>query len=163
MKICRKAGYLVPLTRGDYTVTDGGNQVFVVDNAADAYDGTKSLVMGVPAKPGTFTFDAPIVAFSIGASDILSIQGGDVTVEIDGGPAQIMLSGLFGSRNKQFLGIIDVESPFTSLTFSNTDIADTWTFDRAQYGSAAAATPEPGAWILMASGLAPVCLGKFRR
>ena len=113
-------------------------------------------MMGVPSKPGTFTFDLPIVAFSIGASDALSILGGDFTVEVDGGSPQVMLSGLFPSRNKQFFGIIDTQNPFTTLTFSNTDIADTWTFDRAQYASAETATPEPGAWMLMAAGLVAV-------
>ena len=152
------------LERDSYKVLNAGNQVFVVDNVLNATDGTKSLVMGVPAKPVTFEFGAAIQAFSIDAVDGLSISGGDFTVEIDGGPAQTILSGHFGSRDRQFLGVLDLDGSFGRLTFNNTDIADTWTFDRARFGAATPApVPEPSAWILAGTGIALVFARRLRR
>ncbi|MBC7926263.1 MAG: PEP-CTERM sorting domain-containing protein [Bryobacteraceae bacterium] len=150
-----------PLHRSGHAVTTPGDHVFIIDNVLDATDGTKSLGASGPRRPVTYTFETPIHAFAIEAVDALSILGGDFTVQIDGGQPVTLFSGQLASRNRQFMGIIDATTPFTSLTFNATDFVDSWSFDNVQFG--ASAVPEPGAFVLVSAGLACIVFRRTRR
>ena len=75
--------------------------------------------------------------------------GGEFTVSIDGGLTTTLLGPTDGSDLDYFFGVIDMDSPFTSITFDRTN-GDGYLFDNVNYSY----IPEPCSMILFGlSGL----------
>lgn len=138
------------LDRDGYSFDSPQNRTFVGGSPLDGTDGTKNLLIGSQQQPAMFDFDSPVQAFSVDVRDALNILGGEFVISIEGGAPLTLFSGTLGSRNLQFVGVIDLDG-MSRIELDSTDLVDFFSLDRAQYG--AAAVPEPGTNAMLALGL----------
>jgi hypothetical protein len=130
-----------------------------------ATDGSKYL----ESRPGyKLTFDAPQVAFGFYGTDVGDFDG-LMSVSFGGAPA-IAIPHATGSSgatppngNAFFFGYIDVDAPFTTVDFFNTDTSDAFGFDEFTIGDRDQVIPEPGTMALLGIGLLGVGGAVYRR
>jgi hypothetical protein len=136
--------------------------VFVSDDPATATDGTHAIATE-PIQAPTFSFGTGIRAFSIDIIGALDANGGYFIVDIGDDFEQVVFSGLERENAVRFIGILDLDAPFTSLTFNSTDFVDIFAMDRVQYDAAAAPVPEPASLALVGGGLIGIVRRRFVR
>ena len=113
----------------------------------------------------SLTFSAAQAAFGFFGTDIGDFAG-QLRISLNGGPPILVPHTINGpSGTGLFFGIIDVGSPFTTVTFSTTTGSDFFGFDNFTIGRIEQVTgiPEPAsmlAWGLLAS---VACLGSRLR
>lgn len=122
-----------------------------------AVSGSRYLNVGTTdANSFRMTFSSPQAALGFFATDIGDISG-QLALSFDGRPGLIVPHTL-GAPNGAglFYGIIDVNNPFTSVTFTNTNgsLNDAFGFDDFTIGriDQVAMTPEPSALVLFSTG-----------
>ena len=151
--------YGMHLSRPSYDITtassSGGISLRSTDSIDNVIAGSISMILYNSTDPMTFTFDEAINAFSITFDDIDLDFGGTFTVSIDGGPTTTLLGPSSANNLMYFVGAIDVDSPFSSITFDRTN-GDGYSFDNVNYG-----VPEPATVGLL--GLGGLVLRRKRR
>jgi hypothetical protein len=84
-----------------------------------ATDGLRYVLWNSDLGSVTFTFETPISAFGVTASDFMDNAGALLTIELNTGE---VFPGAFTGTNpggfEQFVGITDFAQPFTSITFT---------------------------------------------
>jgi hypothetical protein len=120
----------------------------------------------------TLTFHDPVNALGIDVVDFgdvpvdfsgLENPGYDLTLSVGGGSESTILSSLNGSRpngNSEFIGILDLDSTFTTIGFFDYGYTNSFAhsdsigLDFAEYGAAShRSIPEPSTLFLLGSGL----------
>ncbi len=117
-------------------------------------DGAMGVYFATPDSI-TFTFAAPITAFSIDVGGLGTKGATDFSATLSNGTETTFLTGYSGSSFDQlFIGVID-DSEFTSITFHGTIPDDGIYFDRMQTALAEipAPIPEPSTYAMLITGL----------
>lgn len=109
----------------------------------------------------SITFSKAVAAFGFYGVDIGDFTG-DLIIELDNGFKTALKTSGSPGGSVLFWGIIDKDSPFTTVFFSNTAAgSDVFGFDNMTIGSPAQIVPEPGSYALLGLGLA--LLGSWRK
>lgn len=99
-------------------------------------------------------FSKAVAAFGFYGVDIGDFDG-NLVIELDNGFKTTLLTAGSPGGSVLFWGIIDKDSPFTTVSFSNTAAGtDFFAFDNMTIGSLAQVVPEPGSYALLGLGLA---------
>jgi hypothetical protein len=128
--------------------------LFVSDEPGVATDGEHAIPT-TPIQAPTFAFNTGIHAFSLDIIAALNSNGGDFFVDIDDTFEQIAFSGFDAEDTVRFIGVLDLDAPFSSLTFNSSDFVDIFAIDRVRYEDPipAAPVPEPASLTLLGAGL----------
>lgn len=117
----------------------------------------------------TFTFDIGAVnAFGIFLGDLATMGSTTLKLTTSNGDFQSYnLSGL-ASANERYFGIVDLTTPFTSVTLSNSRSGDAVYIDNVRWGKSpvvqqSTTVPEPGVLALLGVSLAGVALARRRQ
>lgn len=116
----------------------------------------------------TFTFDSGSVnAFGVFLGDLADTGGTILTLTTSTGATQSYSLNL-PNNTERYFGIIDMTSPFTSVSLRNSDSGDGVFIDNVRWGKAPVApqnsvVPEPGMLALLGVSLAGVALVRRRQ
>lgn len=117
----------------------------------------------------TFTFDMGTVnAFGIFLGDLSTTGGTTLTLGNSNGASQSYVLPNASSGNERYFGIVDLTTPFTSVTLRNSAGGDVVYIDNARWGKSpvvqqSTAVPEPGMLALLGMSFAGVALARRRR
>ncbi len=119
----------------------------------------------------TISFSDPVAAFGFFGVDIGDF-GGQIGLTFANGTTQTYLvnntvgSGGSIDGSVLFWGIIDTQNPFTSVSFTDTNISDVFAFDNMTIGSVEQVNPtvpEPTSILLLTTGIMGIGLAAWRR
>lgn len=116
----------------------------------------------------TFTFDSGSVnAFGVFLGDLADTGGTILTLTTSTGATQSYSLNL-SNNTERYFGILDLTSPFTSVSMRNSDSGDEVFIDNVRWGKSPAvqqstAVPEPGMLALLGVSLAGVALARRRQ
>jgi hypothetical protein len=125
----------------------------------DATDGVKDIVWFAnnPSTSLTFQFSSPVNAFGLTIVGYgLPANTSPLTFSTSSGEVGIAALGSQPASNRQYFGVIG--APFTSITFSRTNLGDAMSLDSVHYGLA---VPEPPSMVF--SLIAAVALIFYRK
>jgi hypothetical protein len=109
----------------------------------------------------SITFSKAVAAFGFYGVDVGDFDG-NLVIELDNGFKTTLLTAGSPGGSVLFWGIIDKDSPFKTVSFSNTAAGvDAFGFDNMTIGSPTQIVPEPGSYALLGLGLA--LLGSLRK
>jgi hypothetical protein len=134
-----------------FTVAEASAESFLRQSLAPlmATDGLASLEFRSDGPSNVvFTFSSPVTAFGITINSFGNTGPGTLSVMTNVGmtAAQMLAQSppQLAPLNEIFFGVVNVDEPFTTVTFTTTSTNDIMTFDGASF-STAAAVPEPSA------------------
>lgn len=111
----------------------------------------------------TFTFDIGAVnAFGIFLGDLADTGGTTLTFTTNTGATQSYTFANSADNVERYFGIVDLSTPFTSVTMRNSDAGDQVFIDDIRWGKSNA-VPEPGMLALLGASLAGVAVARRRR
>jgi hypothetical protein len=153
-----------------FTVAETSADAFLRQSLAPlmATDGVASLEFRSDGPSTvTFTFASPVTAFGITINSFGNTGPGILNVITNVGMTTAMMLGQsppqLAPLNEIFFGVVNVDEPFTTVTFTTTSTNDIMTFDGASY-STATVVPEPAsAGLLGVGGIALSVLLRRRR
>lgn len=155
--------YGTDLARNGYSIETATGPGLRSSDSFNLIEGNRSMITYNDSDPLTFTFDSPVHAFGITFKDFDMSFGGLLTVSIDGGAAQTLLSGGDGDNLDYFFGAIDELASFSTISFDRT-AGDGYNFDIVNYSTnAPSSVPEPTSLALLGIGLAGLSLKRRKR
>jgi hypothetical protein len=141
-----------PITVGAIGISNTGSSLLGV--FPNLFSGSGNSVQWTFSGQGpmTFTFSSPITAFSADFFDVGTVGATTLSVALNNGDNAALFTGFTGGfGNQQFRGFIST-TPFTTITFSNTQPGDFVELDNVQFANN---IPEPATLAvfgLMAGG-----------
>lgn len=143
------------------------NAAIVYQDKSDYCSGSNGKCVTFSTPTGgslqTFTFDSGAVnAFGIFLGDLADTGGTTLTFTTSTGATQSYTFANSADNVERYFGIVDLSTPFTSVTMRNSDAGDQVFIDDVRWGKVNA-VPEPGMLALLGASLAGVAVTRRRR